>query len=91
LTLSINGQSYKIRPLDGRQFGAVRAFRLTKQGGKPAPDGGPCVYDVAEDLTGAACDCPDYTFRRDDLDFSGCKHIKAMVACGLLSRKGVGQ
>jgi hypothetical protein len=85
LTLTINSVPYKVRPIDGRAFGAVRAFRLTKQAG--AGD----VYDVAEDRDGHARDCPDFTFRREGLDSSGCKHIKAMVACGLLSRKGVGQ
>ncbi len=30
------------------------------------------------------CDCPDYIFRRDGLDPSGCKHIKALVGSGLI-------
>jgi hypothetical protein len=85
LTLSINGTRYRVRPLDGRAFGALKAFRLTKQAGSGD------VYDLAEDRDGHACDCPDFTFRRDGLDASGCKHINAMIACGLLSRKGVGQ
>jgi hypothetical protein len=85
LTLTINGTRYRVRPIDGREFGALRAFRLVKLGGKPAPDGGPCVYDVAEDLTGAACDCPDFIIRRDGLCAAGCKHLRAMRAVGLLS------
>ncbi len=35
------------------------------------------------------CDCPDFIFRRDGIDPEGCKHIKAMVAYGLLDSKGV--
>jgi hypothetical protein len=85
LTLTINGTPYRVRPLDARQFGALRAFRLVKQGGKPAPDGGRCVYDVAEEPDGQECDCPDHTFRRAGLDQLGCKHHRAMRACGLLS------
>jgi hypothetical protein len=30
------------------------------------------------------CDCPDFIFHRDGVDPDGCKHIKALVAYGLL-------
>jgi hypothetical protein len=83
LTLSINRQRYRVRPLPCADSGIAKAYRLAKFDGK--------VYDVSEGPHGQSCDCPDFVFRRDGLDASGCKHIKAMVACGLLSRKGVGQ
>jgi hypothetical protein len=54
------------------------AFRLKKADGT--------IYDLAETCHGLTCDCPDFTFHRDGLDEGGCKHIKAMVAVGLLSR-----
>ncbi len=42
------------------------------------------VFDVAETVHGAVCDCPDFVFRRDGLDPAGCLHIRAMRAVGLL-------
>ena len=33
------------------------------------------------------CDCPDFTFKREGIDPEGCKHIKALVACGLIEPK----
>ncbi len=36
-------------------------------------------------VQGHTCDCPDFIFHRDGLDPGGCKHIKALVACGLLA------
>lgn len=78
LNLTINGTFYVVKPNASREFGAVKAFRLRKADGT--------VYDVSQDVHGLACDCPDFTFHRDGLDPAGCKHIKAMIACGLLSR-----
>lgn len=79
LTLSINGVKYRVRPLDVTGFGAVKAFRLSKQ----AADG--AVYDLSVYLDDRAeCDCPDFTFHRAGNDPAGCKHIKAARACGLI-------
>jgi hypothetical protein len=58
---------------------ARRAFQLTK------PDGG--SYDVAQSHHGPICDCPDFIYRRDGLDPAGCKHVRALVACGLIERE----
>jgi hypothetical protein len=74
LTLSINGTHYSVRPNQGA---ACVAFRLKKADGT--------VYDVARTEDGLTCDCPDFIFHRDGLDPAGCKHTKAMVACGLLA------
>jgi hypothetical protein len=80
LILSINGTRYQVRPLDVTGFGATKAFRLLKQGGKGE------VYDLCLYLDGRAeCDCPDFTFHRAGNDPAGCKHVKAARACGLLS------
>lgn len=51
-------------------------FRLQK------PDGS--AYDVAQTAFGPVCDCPDFVFRRDGLDPTGCKHVKGLTAYGLL-------
>jgi hypothetical protein len=75
LTMTINGTHYGVRPNAG---GACAAFRLKKGDGT--------MYDVARTEHGPTCDCPDFIFHRDGLDEAGCKHIKAMVACGLLAR-----
>jgi hypothetical protein len=77
LTLTINGTSYSVRPNRGE---AVKAFRLRKTDGT--------TYDVARTADGLVCDCPDFVFNRDGIDPDGCKHLKALVACGLLAHEG---
>lgn len=76
LFLKINETFYRVRPLREGPGEATRAFRLNK------PDG--TLYDVAQTDFGPTCDCPDFIFRRDGLDPSGCKHVKALVAEGLI-------
>jgi hypothetical protein len=80
LTLTINGTAYSLRPNPADSFAALKAFRLRKADGT--------VYDVAETVHGLECDCPDFVFHRDGTDPDGCKHVKALVACGLLGRRG---
>jgi hypothetical protein len=75
LTLKINGVPYRVRKLDP-EFGRHRAFRLTKRDGD--------FHDVIDGLYGAECTCGDFVFRRDGLDPTGCKHVKACRACGLI-------
>jgi hypothetical protein len=58
-------------PRDG-----LPGFRLKKGDGT--------IYDVAATARGVTCDCPDHLFNRDGKDVAGCKHVKAMKACGLL-------
>jgi hypothetical protein len=76
LTLDINGTAYAAIPNRGASELASRAFRLKKGDGT--------IYDVAATAHGVTCDCPDYFFNRQDKDVNGCKHVKAMKACGLL-------
>ena len=76
LTLDINGTAYAVIPNRGASELVSRAFRLRKADGT--------TYDVATTPHGATCDCPDYLFNRQDKDVAGCKHVKAMKACGLL-------
>jgi hypothetical protein len=76
LSLAINGTAYNVRPLPVDQDAATRAFRLRKADGT--------AYDVARTVHGSECSCPDWIFNRDGKDVNGCKHIKAMKACGLL-------
>jgi hypothetical protein len=79
MTVQINGVEYVARPLSGMGIEARRLIRLRKDDG--------AVYYVSEHEHGAECDCPDYIFHRDGLDPTGCKHIKALVACGLLANR----
>jgi hypothetical protein len=58
---------------------ATRLFRLHKTGTSTR-------YVVAETPDGPVCDCPDFTYHRDGVDADGCKHIKALVAVGLIQR-----
>jgi hypothetical protein len=82
LLLVINQAVYRVRPIRDAAPDTLKAFRLNK------PDG--TLYDVAQTRFGAECDCPDFIFRRDGLDASGCKHVKALVAQGLLDRPAGG-
>lgn len=76
LTLFISGKAYNVQPLDGVDVEIMKAFRLRKFDGTE--------YDIAQTADGLSCDCPDFTFRREAVDPSGCKHIKALIACGLI-------
>ena len=76
LTLTIDRTTYEVGRLACHEPIADRAFRLRK------PDG--TLYDVAQTPYGPECDCPDFVFRRDGLDPDGCKHVQALVACGLI-------
>ena len=76
LALTINNTTYAVIPNRGASELASRAFRLKKNDGT--------IYDVAATAHGVTCDCPDYLFHRQDRDVNGCKHVKAMKACGLL-------
>lgn len=78
LSLSIDGSPYDVRPIDADPSVSPRAFRLTK------PDG--TRYDLAQTPYGPTCDCPDFIFRRDGIDPNGCKHVRALVSCGLIQR-----
>jgi hypothetical protein len=78
--LVINGTSYTIRRIPCDPGAALGAFRLRKVDGT--------TYVVAATDSGLVCDCPDFTFHRDGIDPDGCKHIKAMVAVGLLQKGG---
>ena len=76
LYLRIQRTLYVVSPLECDPSIAAKAFRLSK------PDG--TLYDVAQTHHGHRCDCPDFIFRRDGLDPSGCKHVKALIHQGLL-------
>jgi hypothetical protein len=76
LTLFISGKAYNVQPLKGDDVGILEAFRLRKFDGTE--------YDIAQTADGISCDCPDFTFRREAIDPSGCKHVKALIACGLI-------
>jgi hypothetical protein len=63
LTLRINGQSYKVRPLP-TDFGGIKAFRLTKADGT--------FHDVSQDVYGVSCTCGDQAWRREGIDWLCC-------------------
>lgn len=85
LVIAIDHQVYELHPITGiSDPDVVRAWRLAKRGADGA------VYDVAERIDGAECTCPDYEVRRRGLDPSGCKHVKALRAVGLIEHAGAG-
>lgn len=67
---------YALRPLTCDSAVGLRAYRLLKDDGT--------IYDVIETHFGPECDCPDFIFRRDGLDPSGCKHVQALTSVGML-------
>lgn len=75
LALEINGTAYRVQPCTGKApFAAVKAFWLRKAvGGR--------VYLVAQTLTGHVCNCPAFTCWDGP---KTCKHVRALVAAGLL-------
>ena len=75
LVMHINGMAYKVRRVDGLKA-RVQAWRLTK------PDGD--SYDVSHGVFGASCTCGDQTWRHEGIDATGCKHIRAARAVGLI-------
>ncbi len=81
LTLTIDGVHFSVRPIQSEDDQIHRAFRLRR---KPFRSG--VIFDVAETVHGAVCDCPDFVFRRDGLDPRGCLHIRAMRAVGLRNK-----
>ena len=83
LDLTIGRTTYAIVPIAEASPPDSRAFRLIKGDGT--------IYDVAQTCHGPHCDCPDYIFRRDGLDPSGCKHIRALVGSGLIDREPTGR
>lgn len=76
LILHIRGMSYGVDRLPCDIEAAQRLYRLRK------PDG--TGYHVAQTGYGPECDCPDFLFRRAGLDPDGCKHVRALVAYGLI-------
>lgn len=79
LLLTIDQTFYAIRPLRCDSSVAQRAFRLQKFDGT--------FYNVAQTDFGGQCDCPDFIFRREEIDPEGCKHIRALVAHGMMGSK----
>lgn len=77
LFITITDRLYAIRQVACDPHLGERAFRLLKDDG--------ALYDVIQTRFGPTCDCPDFIFRRDGLDPSGCKHIRALTTCGLIS------
>lgn len=76
LYLTIRDGLYAVRKIDCDPLIGDQAYRLLKADGN--------CYDVIQTRYGPSCDCPDFLFRRDGLDPAGCKHIQALVACGLI-------
>ncbi len=82
LTLHINGVAYNVRPVACDPVAALTAVRLRKSDGT--------IYHIVLPPDGhPVCDCADYTFHRDGIDPSGCKHVRALTVVGMLpARKG---
>ena len=73
LQLTIRGDRYRVRPIRGD---AGRGWRLRKIGTED-------VHQVVEHPAGPVCDCGDWQYR-PDVRGGGCKHIRSLVALGLI-------
>jgi hypothetical protein len=71
--LAIGATVYRVRPITSALHS--KAFRLRK------PDG--TAYFVTQDENGHACDCGDFTFRREGTS-TACKHVRALRAARML-------
>lgn len=78
LDLTTGQSRYAIERLTESLVPNSSAFRLVK--GEDTTDG------VARTPFGPQCACPDYLFRREGLDPSECKHLKALTGSGLMDR-----
>ncbi len=77
LALSIDHTVYTVTPIKSECPDVCCAWRLHKRS-----DGS--LYDVADTVRGATCDCGDQTFRHEGQDNVGCKHVQALRLMGLL-------
>jgi hypothetical protein len=82
LSVTIRGVCYSARPIRPETSDVIRAWRLRKADGM--------TYTVADTIDGATCDCADYVCRHDGHDQTGCKHIRALRALGLIGDEGDG-
>ena len=78
LTLTINGTAYAVKPMPSDPAAALKCYELRKMDGER--------YHVSSHGHGIECTCPDWIFHRDGRDPAGCKHVRSLVACGLLDR-----
>src|SRR3954447_7372567 len=80
LCMGLDHQVYGLTLIRGIQDPDVRTcWRLEKKS-----DLG-CVYDVAvHSHGGTSCTCPDWETRHYDFNTEGCKHIRGLVALGLI-------
>jgi hypothetical protein len=76
LRLHINGDVYRLRRYPAGPFS--RVWQLTKRSGARAG----AVYLTGRVLCENSCSCDDMYLRKP---MGGCKHIKALVALGLIS------
>lgn len=79
LTLTINGTGYGVKPLPCPPEAARQCFELRKGDGT--------TYHVSRHDHGAECTCGDFVYHRDGIDEQGCKHIRSLVAVGLLDTR----
>ena len=80
LTLAIEGTAYAVRPVQREAMpeGAIRAFTLSRSDHRL----GRVVHRIAENFDGLVCSCGDQTYRQTPTG-GQCKHLAAVVACGL--------
>src|SRR4051812_32187656 len=75
--VEIQGQPYVVVPLD-----IGTGFRVIKSG--VSDTGYRVTHKVDSGIN--VCDCPDYTHRHQGNGYGMCKHARALVELGFLSR-----
>jgi hypothetical protein len=77
MVVTIRGTDYTVKPLVVEDDDIRAAWTLRKADGTE--------YTLSHGIYGAGCTCADQTFRHEGRDDSGCKHIRACRALGLLN------
>lgn len=88
LTLEIDGTRYNVSDLDPPHCATLERYKPGQVGGRPlaysvwAESG---AYDPRTTCAGGlACDCEDFKYRHAGTGSAGCKHVRALVAVGLI-------
>lgn len=79
LTLTISTTTHEVEPIPCAMSEARQCFQLRKPNGE--------VHHVSTHDFGGVCTCGDFEFNRNHRDPLGCKHIRALVAMGVLDTR----
>lgn len=78
---------YHVERLSVERTAVTNLIRLTKRLANGVPSDNPDhQYECWEEAGAQHCTCMDYTSRRENKDFAGCKHLRSLRAVNLLPK-----